>query len=114
MVVALAEELVKLGAAKGGLDEDDDLVVLQLIKEAVKLAVLLGLVRLDVVLLEMVVPSTYSRRRRGNGIRKLDTLPSAMRVWAAAHSSTAAKSRSKQIRMLIVFVLDALLFRLCM
>lgn len=52
--VALAEKLVELGATKGGLDEDDDLVVLQLIKEVVEFAVLLGLSKLDVVLLETV------------------------------------------------------------
>jgi hypothetical protein len=52
--VALAEKLVKLGATEGGLDEDDDLVVLQFIKEIVEFAVLLGLSKLDVVLLETV------------------------------------------------------------
>ena len=52
--VALAEELVELGATEGGLDEDDDLVVLQLIKKVVEFAVLLSLSKLDVVLLETV------------------------------------------------------------
>lgn len=52
--VALAEELVELGAAEGGLDEDDDLVVLQLVQEVVEFAVLLGFGELDVVLLETV------------------------------------------------------------
>lgn len=52
--VALSEELVELGATESRLDEDDDLVVLQLVKEVVELAVLLSLCELDVVLLETV------------------------------------------------------------
>jgi hypothetical protein len=52
--VALAEELVELGAAEGRLDKDDDLVVLQLVKKVVEFAVLLGLSKLDIVLLETV------------------------------------------------------------
>ena len=52
--VALAKKLVELGATEGGLDEDDDLVVLQLIKKVVEFAVLLSLSKLDVVLLETV------------------------------------------------------------
>jgi len=52
--VALPEKLVELGAAKSGLDEDNDLVVLQLVKEVVEFAVLLGLGELDVELLETV------------------------------------------------------------
>jgi hypothetical protein len=52
--VALAQKLVELGGTKGALDEDDDLVELQLVEEVVELAVLLGLTKLDVVLLETV------------------------------------------------------------
>jgi hypothetical protein len=52
--VALAEELVELSASEGRLDKDDDLVVLKLVKKVVEFAVLLGLSKLDVVLLETV------------------------------------------------------------
>lgn len=52
--VALAEELVELSAAKSRLDEDDDLVVLQLVKKVIELAVLLSLSEFDVVLLKTV------------------------------------------------------------
>lgn len=52
--VALAQKLVKLGGTKSALDEDDDLVELQLVEQVVELAVLLGLAKLDVVLLETV------------------------------------------------------------
>lgn len=52
--VALSEQLVKLGSTDGALDEDDDLVELQIIKQLVELAVLLLLLQLDVVLLETV------------------------------------------------------------
>ena len=50
--VALAQKLVELGGTESALDEDDDLVEFQLVKEVVELAVLLGLAKLDVVLLE--------------------------------------------------------------
>ena len=52
--VALAKKLVKLRAAEGGTDEDDDLVELQSIKKIVELPVLLALVKLHVVLLQTV------------------------------------------------------------
>jgi hypothetical protein len=52
--VALAEELVELSAAEGRLDKDDDLVVFQLVKKVVEFAVLLGLSKLDIVLLKTV------------------------------------------------------------
>jgi hypothetical protein len=52
--VTLAQKFVELGGTEGTLDEDDDLVELQLVEEIVELAVLLGLTKLDVVLLETV------------------------------------------------------------
>lgn len=52
--VALAQKLVEFSCAEGALDEDDDLVELQLVKEIVELAVLLALADLDVVLLKTV------------------------------------------------------------
>lgn len=52
--VALAQKLVELGGTESALDEDDDLVEFQLVEEVVELAVLLGLAKLDVVLLETV------------------------------------------------------------
>ena len=52
--VALREEPVELIAAGDLGDEDHDLVELEDVKEVVELAVLLGLSKLDVVLLEAV------------------------------------------------------------
>jgi len=52
--VALAEQLVKLGAAQGRANEDDDLVELEVIEEVVELPVLLALIKLDVELLKTV------------------------------------------------------------
>ena len=52
--VALAKELVKLGASKCRLDEDDDLIELKAVEKVVELAVLLALIELDVVLLKTV------------------------------------------------------------
>lgn len=52
--VALAEELVELGAAKGGANEDDNLVELQAVEEVIELAVLLALIQLHVELLQTV------------------------------------------------------------
>lgn len=52
--VALAQQLVKLVGASGALDEDDDLVELKVVEQVVQLAVLLLLIKLDVVLLEAV------------------------------------------------------------
>lgn len=52
--VALAQETVKLCCALGALDEDDDLVVCQVVKQVVELPVLLALGALDEVLLQTV------------------------------------------------------------
>lgn len=52
--VTLAEELVELSGAQGALDKDDDLVKLHIVKKLVELAVLLLLIKLDVVLLKTV------------------------------------------------------------
>jgi hypothetical protein len=50
----LADTGVHGDGAEGRLDKDDDLVVLQLVKKVVEFAVLLGLSKLDIVLLETV------------------------------------------------------------
>lgn len=52
--VALRQQSVQLCRAHSALDEDDDLVELQLVKQIVELAVLLFLIKLDVVLLKTV------------------------------------------------------------
>jgi hypothetical protein len=52
--VALAQQLVELGGPNGALDEDDDLVELEIIKQLVELPVLLLLLKRDVILLEAV------------------------------------------------------------
>ena len=52
--VALSKQLVELGSAHSALDEDDDLVELKVVKQLVQLAVLLLLLKLDVVLLKTV------------------------------------------------------------
>lgn len=52
--VALAQQFVELSGAKSALDEDDDLVELQLVKQLVELTVLLALLKRNVVLLETV------------------------------------------------------------
>ena len=52
--VALAQEFVKFSGSEGALDEDYDLVELKFIEQLIKLAVLLLLIKLDVVLLETV------------------------------------------------------------
>ena len=52
--VALGEELVEVGAALHGFDEDDHLVEHQRVEQVVELAVLLRLAELDVVLHETV------------------------------------------------------------
>lgn len=52
--VALSQQLIQLACAVGTLDEDDDLIKLQVIEKLVKLAILLILLKFDVVLLETV------------------------------------------------------------
>lgn len=52
--VALAQKLVELGGTESALDENDDLVELQLIEKLVELAVLLTLLKRNVVLLKTV------------------------------------------------------------
>lgn len=52
--VTLAEELVELSGAQGALNKDDDLVKLHIVKKLIELAVLLLLIKLDVVLLKTV------------------------------------------------------------
>lgn len=52
--VAGLKDLVQLGGAKSALDEDDGLVKLKLIEQLVQFAVLLLLLKLDVVLLKTV------------------------------------------------------------
>jgi hypothetical protein len=52
--VALAQQSVELGGALGALDKDNDLVELQLVEQLVELAVLLLLLKLNVVLLKTV------------------------------------------------------------
>ena len=50
--VAFTEKLVKLGAAKGRADEDDDLVELEAVEQIVELSILLALIELQIVLLQ--------------------------------------------------------------
>lgn len=52
--VALAQKTVQLGSTESALDEDDDLIVRQGVKEIVELPVLLLLAALDVILLQTV------------------------------------------------------------
>lgn len=52
--VALPQQLVQLSGTDGALDEDDNLVELEVVKELVELPVLLALVKRDVVLLQTV------------------------------------------------------------
>ena len=52
--VTFAEKLVKLSCTERTLDEDNDLVELEGVEEVVELAVLLGFVELDAVLLKTV------------------------------------------------------------
>jgi len=50
--VALPQQLVELGGTDSALDEDDDLVKLEIVKQLVQLAILLTLLERNVVLLQ--------------------------------------------------------------
>ena len=50
--VALAKQLVKLSCTEGALDEDNDLIELESVKQVVELSILLSLAELDRVLLK--------------------------------------------------------------
>ena len=52
--VALSEQLVQFRGSNRALDEDDDLVELECVKQIVELSILLRLAELDVVLLQPV------------------------------------------------------------
>ena len=52
--VALPQQLVELSGTDSALDEDDDLVELQVVKQLIQLTVLLLLLQLNVILLETV------------------------------------------------------------
>lgn len=52
--ITLAQEFIKLCGTDGTLDEDDDLVELEIIKQLVQLTVLLLLVKFDIILLQAV------------------------------------------------------------
>jgi hypothetical protein len=52
--VAFTEDLVEFGGSESALDEDDDLVELESVKEVAQFSILLSLAEFDVVLLETV------------------------------------------------------------